>query len=115
MAAERLVADRLVAAGWAVVARNWRGARGELDVVVVRDGRLRFVEVKARAAQDEGGIEAVGAWKQRRLVRAARAFLASWPEPVAEACFTVVVVTLPPRGSSLEHARVEWIDDAFDA
>lgn len=113
--AEALVARRLVSAGWNLVARNWVGAGGELDVVVVRDGRLRFVEVKARAPGDLDGLDAIGPGKRRRLVQAARAFLDQWTEPVQEACFTVALVHLPDAPAGLDQARVEWLDDAFDA
>lgn len=118
--AEELVAERLVADGWEVVARNWRGSGGELDVVVARLGRLRFVEVKARSPDDPVGLDAIGTNKQRRLVRAARAFLASWPDLVDEACFMVALVHLPLGSHSLsdivpDSVRVDWIDNAFDA
>lgn len=112
--AEELVAARLASVGWSVVARNWLGGGGELDVVVSQGGRLRFVEVKARRPGQDDGLDAVGPTKRARLVRAAEAFLQAWTEPVTEACFLVAVVHLPAPGSP-EPARVEWIDDAFDA
>ena len=116
--AEQVAADRLVAAGWELIARNWRGGGGELDLVVARQGRLRFVEVKARAPDDPVGLEAIDAGKRRRLVSAARAFLAQWEDLVDEVCFTVALVHLPEGpGEPLAPAdlRVEWLDDAFDA
>ncbi|MEL6349991.1 MAG: YraN family protein, partial [Myxococcota bacterium] len=33
--------------GWDILATNFRGGGGELDVVALRDGLLRVVEVKA--------------------------------------------------------------------
>jgi len=118
--AEQIVADRLVDAGWEVVARNWTGAGGELDVVVARLGQLRFVEVKARRPEDPGGLDAVGRMKRRRLVRAARAFLAAWEDVFDEACFMVAMVWLPASGAGLDlvdakDVVVDWLDDAFDA
>lgn len=105
-AAEAKVADALVADGWTVLARNWRGAGGEIDVVVERDSKLRFVEVKARTGPDDlAGLEAIGEHKQRRLRAAAEAFLSSYRRPFDEACFLVAWV---------EGGTIEWIDDAFD-
>lgn len=104
-AAESLVADALVAQGWTVLARNWSGAGGELDLVVGRAGVLRFVEVKARAPDDPVGIEAVDGRKRRRLVRAAEAWLADHEDIVDEACFLVALV---------EGERITWFDNAFD-
>lgn len=101
------MATHLEEAGWTVVARNWTGSGGELDLVVVSAGRLRFVEVKARSGSGlVGGLEAVTPAKQRRLVRAARAFLQSHDEPFDEACFLV---------ASVEDGVVELVDNAFDA
>ena len=90
-----------------MVARNWTGSGGELDLVVVSEGRLRFVEVKARAGTGPvRAVEAVTATKQRRLVRAARAFLQGYEEPFDEVCFMVAAV---------EDGTVQLLDDAFDA
>lgn len=108
------MADRLVARGWQVEDRNWRGGRGELDLVVHHQGRIRFVEVKARAPDDPVGLEAIDRGKRRRLVSAARAWLLDWDDLVDEACFMVALVTLPPDGQPLETATVEWLDNAFD-
>jgi putative endonuclease len=64
--------------GMRIEARNWRCSSGELDVVA-RDGDdLVFVEVKTRRSERAGTAEeAVSAAKQRRVVRLARAYLAS--------------------------------------
>jgi putative endonuclease len=103
---EARVANALVEDGWRVLARNWRGAGGEIDLVVEREGRLRFVEVKARSGDDDlAGLEAIGEHKQRRLRGAAEAFLANYEDLVDEACFLVAWVA---------GGTIEWIDDAFD-
>jgi putative endonuclease len=104
--AEDHVATLLTQQGWVVVFRNWRGGGGEIDIVVRRDDALRFVEVKAREPDDLHGPEmAIGPGKQRKLARAAQAFLAGWTEPFEEAAFLVALV---------EGPRVTLIDDAFD-
>jgi putative endonuclease len=56
-AAESLVANRLVAAGWRILARNVRLGRGELDIVAVDPGppaQLVIVEVRWRRRRDFG-------------------------------------------------------------
>ena len=108
-AAEQCVLELLQRRGWALVERNWRGGGGELDLVVCRDGALRIVEVKARAADDPVGLEAISAGKQRRLRGAARSFLAFYEKPYDEVCFMVALV------EAAEPApRITIIDDAFD-
>ena len=74
--AEGLAADFLERRGLAILARNFRTRRGEIDLVA-RDGdTLVFVEVRLRARSDFGGAaESVTARKQQRIVSAAQAYL----------------------------------------
>ena len=102
---EEQAASALEADGWRVLARNWRGAGGELDLVVQKNRRLRFVEVKTRSEGDPVGIESVGVAKQAHLVRAARAWIRVHEPDVIEMAFLVAMV---------EGKRITWYDDAFD-
>ena len=102
---EARVAKALSAEGWSVLSRNWRGGGGELDLVVSRGASLRFVEVKARAADDPVGLDSVGPAKQANLVRAARAWMLEHRHDYDDLAFMVVLV---------EPDRITWIDDAFD-
>jgi len=96
--AEAAVARLLESQGWLVLARNWRGGNGELDLVV-RDGfRLRIVEVKLRQAHDALGLEAVDGRKLKKLERAAQAFLQDYSGLVEEVCFLVALVLVGPKG-----------------
>jgi putative endonuclease len=80
----------------------WAG-RNELDVVARRGRRLVFCEVKAKTGERWGDpLEMVGPEKQRRVRRAAEAWLAARPELAGlEVRFDVIV----ERGGRLE--RVE--------
>ncbi len=74
---ERLVAARLTADGWQVLDRNWRGTRGELDLVALEGRDLVVVEVKTRSGDGFGHpAEAVTAAKLARLRRLAGEWLA---------------------------------------
>jgi putative endonuclease len=110
--AEELVARRLAAAGWEVVARNARTRHGELDIVA-REGRtLVFVEVKAgrrnAAFGPERPVLAVDARKQRQIRRLAAAWLAENRDlPYsAEIRFDAVGVSFDRgRPVAIEHIR----------
>ena len=104
--------DYLRTQGLELVAANVRLRCGEIDLVMRdRDGTLVFVEVRRRRNNRHGGAAAsVGGLKQRRLVFAARHYLAGltqWPP-----CrFDVVTVTAEADTAW----QVEWLPAAFDA
>jgi putative endonuclease len=100
-AAERRALWHYRLRGYRVLDRNaWTGGN-ELDLVVRRGGKLAFVEVKAKLGGRFGDpLEMVTKEKQRRLRRAADAWLAAHPQAAAlEARFDVVAV----RNRRLEH------------
>ena len=72
--AEDEAASRYEAAGWRVLARNWRADRdhggGEIDIVARRGDVLVFVEVKRRVSV-EVAAAALRPAQRRRLVAAA--------------------------------------------
>jgi putative endonuclease len=105
---EEVVAQRLIAAGWQVIDRRWRGARGELDLVARKDGFLRFVEVKLRDSKDPVGLEAIDDRKVRALRSAGEAWLQANNSDFQEVCFAVAWVT--PLESGF---KVQFMDDPF--
>lgn len=67
--------------GWRILGMNVWAGRNEIDLVARRGGSLRFVEVKEKTGPRFGDpAEMVTEEKQRRVRRAAAAFLASHPE-----------------------------------
>lgn len=62
-----------------IVARRYRTAAGEIDLIVRRGRTLAFVEVKARASF-RGAAEAISPRQQHRIARAAGLFLAARPD-----------------------------------
>ncbi len=73
---ERLAACDYRRDGYRVVARNWRGRAGEIDVIVVGHGVVAFCEVKARSSDRFGSpAEAVDRRRRERLRRAASEWL----------------------------------------
>ncbi|MFT4196378.1 MAG: YraN family protein [Pseudoxanthomonas sp.] len=116
-AAEAAARALLERAGLAAVAANANFRGGELDLVMLdRDARggpeLVFVEVRYRGSPHfGGGAASVDAFKQRRLVRAAQAFLAAHPHYAALPCrFDVVAASGDPAAPALD-----WQRDAFRA
>ncbi len=108
-AGERAAERHLRRAGYVILARNYRCAVGEVDLVAL-DGRcVVFVEVKARHDPDpEVALAAVSAAQQRRIARAAQHFLARHRLLGRDVRFDVVGVHLA-GGTPL----CELIRDAF--
>jgi putative endonuclease len=97
---ERGVAAEAQAAGWlsergyAVVDRNVRSRRGEVDLVAFEGETLCFIEVRARASERFGSPAATVDWaKQRRITHAAQRYLGALRGPVPLCRFDVVEVT----------------------
>ena len=75
-AGEDAVAECYAAAGYTVLARNWRVRTGELDLVARRGSVIVFCEVKTRRGSRVGEpFEAVTARKQARIRGLAREWL----------------------------------------
>jgi putative endonuclease len=101
---EQAAMARYAAFGYRVVARNWRCALGELDLVLGRGSTLVFCEVKTRRGAALGGAyEAVGWQKQRKLQRLAEVFLAVSPLRPEEVRFDVASVSLDRSGRFWVH------------
>lgn len=109
-AAEDRALAHLQAAGLALVARNARFRLGEIDLVMRDGAALVFVEVRYRGARSHGGAGAsVQAGKQRRLVRAAGAWLAHHPGMAALPCrFDVVALEGPADAPTLAWHRAAF-------
>jgi putative endonuclease len=99
-----------LAAGYRVVARNWRCPLGELDLILTRSGTVVFCEVKARSGTSLGGpFDAVTVPKQRKVRRLAEAFLRSSDGGADQIRFDVASVMVRPDGSTAVHV----FEDAF--
>lgn len=75
--AEAIAAWWLRLKGWSILARRARTPVGEVDLVARRGRTLAFVEVKARATQDEAE-RALDEWRLRRVAAAAQALAARY-------------------------------------
>ena len=69
-------AKYLSAKGYKILERNYRTKQGELDIIAEHRGRIIFVEVKTRHNSLHGRpAEAVGYYKQQRLIQTASIYL----------------------------------------
>jgi putative endonuclease len=106
---EKLAERYLRRRGYRIVARNFRAAGAEIDLVAMDGDTVVFVEVKTRRAVGAGAPEdSVTEHKQRQLRRAAEIFSARYRAHDRPMRFDVIAIAGEGRA-----ARVELLRDAF--
>ena len=109
---ERLAAKYLKRQGLRILTRQFRVRRGEIDIIAREGDTLVFVEVKTRRRGTP--VEAVTPEKQRRITRAAYAFLRRYGlQDAAIPCrFDIVAIVW---ASDNEPPIVDHFRNAFQA
>lgn len=116
--AEQQACQMLEQAGLTVIARNYRCRMGEIDLVCLDQNTLVFVEVRWRNSSAFGGAAAsVTLKKQRRIIAAAKHFLAAHPRYHQHNCrFDVVAFDqIIARQAATPATASNWIKHAFFA
>ena len=108
---EELAVRYLKTHGYRIIERNFRCPLGEIDVIARHGGYLVFVEIKSRSSSDFGfPQEAVHHYKQRRIIQAAKTYLAQRRlGDTVHARFDVVAVERGPSG-----ATIDVLQNAFE-
>ena len=106
---ERAAEKHLRRNGYRIVARNFRAAGAEIDLVAMDGDTLVFVEVKTRRSRAAGAPEeAVDERKQTRMRRAAEVFAARYRADEIEMRFDIVAVD-----ASGKRLEIELLRNAF--
>lgn len=107
---EEYAAEYLTGAGYRILARNWRCAQGEIDLVTSLGDEIVFVEVKTRSSVRFGHpFEAITVAKLSRLRRLAAAWCEAAPATTARARASriridvVGVIAAPGQAPIVEH------------
>ena len=104
LAAEHIVENHYLAAGDGIMARRWRGQGGELDLILRRDDKIIFVEVKQSKTHDQA-VQAFGPKQQRRVYDAGAEYLATAATPwQGDVQFDVALVDQIGRVAVIENA-----------
>jgi len=106
---ERAAEKYLKRNGYRIVARNFRAAGAEIDLVAMDGETLVFVEVKTRRSRSAGAPEdAVDERKQLRMRRAAEAFSIQYRVGERDLRFDIVAVDAAGK-----HLGIELLRNAF--
>ena len=94
--------------GFKLLKRNFRTRMGEIDLIMLDQEALVFIEVRYRQHHSHGNaLESVDFFKQQKLTRAAQSFLQRHPHHQNQPCrFDVIAF-------SKDNNTPEWIRNAF--
>ncbi len=93
--------------GFRVLTKNWRCRLGEIDLIVEREGEVRFIEVKLRRSLTYGyPEEAITPTKLRHLARAIELWLRSTSNPPTRYQADAVAITVLPGASP----EIHWVE-----
>ncbi|MEW6515801.1 MAG: YraN family protein [candidate division FCPU426 bacterium] len=109
LAGEKAAAEYLLRHGYSILEKNYRTPWGEIDLIAKQEDCLCFIEVKNRRQGVYGHpLEAVSALKQKRITRAAQAYLSEKFISQEPSCrFEVIGID--------ENGEITHIKDAFQA
>ena len=106
-AGEMIAAAYLEAEGYHIVARNYRSARGEIDLIAKYEEKLIFIEVKTRQSRKHGfPEEAVSKQKEQMIIQTAEAYIeeTDWQQDIR---FDILSIELEPPHT------IAHFEDAF--
>ena len=111
---EKQAAGYLHQKGYRLLAAGYRCRMGEIDLIAQKGRELAFVEVKLRRnANFAEPREPVTAAKQRRILLAARHFLAQHPEYGEHYCRFDVAEVYAPDGLQTAKPEIRYYEHAF--
>lgn len=110
---ENAAAAHLSREGYGIVARGWRCAAGELDIVATQGEQLVFVEVRTRRGTHAYPEESITHTKQTRLIALAYAYLAAHDLP-ADALWRIDIIAVVVDHAG-RIARLTHLQNAVEA
>jgi putative endonuclease len=115
--AEIACCEYLQQQGLKLLARNYRGKRGEIDIVMQDRDALVFVEVRYRKNNVYGGaLESVTTDKQARVLATAEQYL-QHETKMKNGRIDVVAMSQKPQNKATANSNdeytFEWIKNAF--
>ncbi|MEW6234535.1 MAG: YraN family protein [Candidatus Omnitrophota bacterium] len=108
---EAFAAEHLRKQGYEIWERNYRGSRGEIDLVANKGTQIVFVEVKARTSAQFGmPYEAIGRKKRQAMIRTAEEYLVKRDLLTGWDIRYDAASILAPKG---EPPRMDYFEDVF--
>lgn len=100
---EDIAMEYMVQLGYAIVERNFRVGKYELDIIATKDDTIAFVEVKTRIDDFIDPVDAITEQKMKNMSRAAESYLRT-RDIIANPQMDVITVVGSPESSyELKH------------
>ncbi len=100
-------------AGLSALAQNWSCRFGEIDLIMLEQDTVVFVEVRYRKNNHFGGaLDSIDQQKRDKLIKTAEYFLNECPQWLEHPCRFDVITAQP---SSAQTFTLDWIQDAFES
>ncbi|HLY27171.1 MAG TPA: YraN family protein [Aggregatilineales bacterium] len=99
----------LLKAGYEIIARNWRCAIGEIDLIAKHRQDIVFVEVRSRSDSLDAALESINTRKRNRLMQLAQFYLDQHGLEDSPFRIDAVAVAFEPGSRT---PKVEIIEDA---
>lgn len=106
---EQAACDYLVTQGYAIIERNCKVNRIEIDIVACKDTLICFIEVKTRSSDEIDPVYAIDDKKMRRVCRAADAYIKIHNLPLTPQIDIITVIGNPLSGIT----RIEHYPDCY--
>ena len=93
------------------IGRNYRSRHGEIDLIMMQQETLVFIEVRARTRTEYmDPVETIDGSKLQKLLLTGRHYLQRHPETGSTCRFDVVTLT-----GGMPAPSIDWIRNAFSA
>ena len=110
---EAVAAAYLARQGYQVLARNWRRAGGEIDIIAATGDTLVFVEVRTRSSRAYGSGEESVDWRKQRQVRKVAALFLSEAGSLRYRRFRFDVIAVQVDRRTADVLALRHLQDAF--
>ena len=103
---EDIAVDFLERNGYAILKRNFRADRGEIDIIAKLENTIVFAEVKTGNSHKFGKPEErITRGKQRQLYKIANHFIQQHPEIASDFRFDAVIIDGSKRKYKIRHYK----------
>lgn len=110
--AEQYALNHLKELGLTLIASNWSCRYGELDLIMLEQNTLVFVEVRYRKHASFGGaLDSIDQPKRNKLIKTAEQFLTEHPQWLEHPCRFDVITA---HHNLAQRFTMHWIQDAFE-